>query len=89
MHQVLNYTLHLKLKTKVKDSIAVIDDLLLDHYVRRTNMKLYHGSNVTGLTQLVPKQADHDRPYVYLTTIEQVATLYLCNATLLLVSIRI
>ncbi|MBR1562946.1 MAG: hypothetical protein IJ645_07050 [Ruminococcus sp.] len=43
-------------------------------------MKLYHGSNVTGLTQLVPKQADHDRPYVYLTTIEQVAALYLCNA---------
>ena len=43
-------------------------------------MLLYHGSNVTGLPQLVPKQADHDRPYVYLTTIEQVAALYLCNA---------
>lgn len=35
-------------------------------------MLLYHGSNTTGLTRLVPKQADHDRPYVYLTTIEQV-----------------
>ncbi len=43
-------------------------------------MLLYHGSNTTGLTQLVPKQADHDRPYVYLTTTEQVAALYLCNA---------
>jgi hypothetical protein len=28
----------------------------------------------------VYQQADHDRPYVYLTTIEQVAALYLCNA---------
>lgn len=43
-------------------------------------MLLYHGSNTTGLTRLIPEQADHDRPYVYLTTIEQVAALYLCNA---------
>jgi len=43
-------------------------------------MILYHGSNTTGLTRLMPKQADHDRPYVYLTTIEQVAAFYLCNA---------
>ena len=43
-------------------------------------MVLYHGSNITGLTQLKPMQADHDRPYVYLTTIETVAALYLCNA---------
>ena len=43
-------------------------------------MQLYHGSNTTGLTRLMPKQADHDRPYVYLTTIEQVAAFYLCNA---------
>lgn len=43
-------------------------------------MLLYHGSNTVGLTELIPKQADHDRPYVYLTTIEQVAAMYLCNA---------
>ena len=43
-------------------------------------MLLYHGSNTAGLRQLCPKQADHDRPYVYLTTIEQVAAMYLCNA---------
>lgn len=43
-------------------------------------MQLYHGSSTTGLARLIPKQADHDRPYVYLTTIEQVAALYLCNA---------
>ena len=43
-------------------------------------MLLYHGSNTIGLTELIPKQADHDRPYVYLTTIEQVAAMYLCNA---------
>ena len=40
---------------------------------------MYHGSNTTGLTRLIPRQADHDRPYVYLTTIEQVAALYLCS----------
>ena len=43
-------------------------------------MILYHGSNIIGLNQLKPMQADHDRPYVYLTTIEAVAALYLCNA---------
>lgn len=43
-------------------------------------MQLYHGSSTTGLARLIPKQSDHDRPYVYLTTIEQVAALYLCNA---------
>ena len=43
-------------------------------------MLLYHGSNVTGLKQLKPNLADHDRPYVYLTTLETVAALYLCNA---------
>ena len=43
-------------------------------------MLLYHGSNTFGLTQLCPRRADHDRPYVYLTTIEQVAAMYLCNA---------
>ena len=43
-------------------------------------MLLYHGSNITGLKQLKPKLADHDRPYVYMATIETVAALYLCNA---------
>ena len=43
-------------------------------------MKLYHGSRVEGLSQLRPMQADHDRPYVYLTAVKTVAALYLCNA---------
>ena len=43
-------------------------------------MLLYHGSNVIGLKRLEPRLADHDRPYVYLTTIETVAALYMCNA---------
>lgn len=29
---------------------------------------------------LKPNQADHDRPYVYMTTIDVVAAFYLCNA---------
>ena len=43
-------------------------------------MRLYHGSNVLGLEVLEPRLADHDRPYVYMTTIDTVAALYLCNA---------
>ena len=43
-------------------------------------MLLYHGSNIKGLKQLKPNLADHDRPYVYMTTLETVAALYLCNA---------
>ena len=43
-------------------------------------MLLYHGSNVLGLDVLEPRLADHDRPYVYMTTIDAVAALYLCNA---------
>ncbi|WP_051209491.1 hypothetical protein [Butyrivibrio sp. WCD3002] len=43
-------------------------------------MRLYHGSNVLGLNVLEPRLADHDRPYVYMTTIDAVAALYLCNA---------
>ena len=43
-------------------------------------MLLYHGSNVLGLDVLEPRLADHDRPYVYMTTIDTVAALYLCNA---------
>lgn len=43
-------------------------------------MKLYHGSNIGDIQVLEPRQADHDRPYVYMTTIDVVAAFYLCNA---------
>lgn len=43
-------------------------------------MKLYHGSTTGGIKTLQPNQADHDRPYVYMTTIDVVAAFYLCNA---------
>lgn len=41
---------------------------------------LYHGSNIKKLTVLKPNLADHDRPYIYLSTIDVVAAFYLCNA---------
>lgn len=43
-------------------------------------MILYHGSNTGNIKILEPKQADHDRPYVYMTTLEVVSAFYLCNA---------
>ncbi len=43
-------------------------------------MILYHGSNTENIKILEPKQADHDRPYVYMTTLEVVSAFYLCNA---------
>ncbi len=43
-------------------------------------MTLYHGSNTANIKILEPRQADHDRPYVYMTTIDVVAAFYLCNA---------
>lgn len=43
-------------------------------------MRLYHGSNTGDIKILEPRQADHDRPYVYMTTIDVVAAFYLCNA---------
>ncbi len=43
-------------------------------------MILYHGSNTTGIKMLEPRQADHDRPYIYMTTVDVVAAFYLCNA---------
>lgn len=43
-------------------------------------MILYHGSNTENIKVLEPKQADHDRPYVYMTTLEVVSAFYLCNA---------
>lgn len=43
-------------------------------------MRLFHGSNTAGIRVLEPRQADNDRPYIYLTTIDVVAAFYLCNA---------
>ncbi len=43
-------------------------------------MKLYHGSNTGGIKILEPHLADHDRPYIYMTTIEIVSAFYICNA---------
>lgn len=43
-------------------------------------MILYHGSNVGEIKILEPRQADHDKPYVYLSAIEAVAAIYMCNA---------
>lgn len=43
-------------------------------------MTLFHGSNIKGLDVLKPNLADHDRPYVYMTTIDVIAAFYLCNA---------
>lgn len=39
-------------------------------------MTLYHGSNTANIKVLEPNQADHDRPYVYMTTIDVVAAFY-------------
>lgn len=43
-------------------------------------MKLFHGSNTIGLNELKPHLADHDRPYIYLSTIKVVAGFYIANA---------
>ena len=43
-------------------------------------MILYHGSNTGNIKVLKPNQADHDRPYVYMSTMDVVAAFYLCNA---------
>ena len=42
-------------------------------------MRLYHGSRTAGIRVLEPRQADHERPYIYLTTSPLVAALYLTN----------
>ena len=42
-------------------------------------MILYHGSNTGDIQVLEPRQADHDRPYIYMSTLEVVAAFYLCN----------
>ncbi len=41
---------------------------------------LYHGSRTGGIDVLKPNLADHDRPYVYMSTLEAVAAFYLCSA---------
>ena len=43
-------------------------------------MILYHGSRTGGIDVLEPRLADHDHPYIYLSTLEVVAAFYLCNA---------
>lgn len=43
-------------------------------------MRLFHGSRIGGIQILEPRLADHDRPYVYMTTNKIVALFYLCNA---------
>lgn len=42
-------------------------------------MKLYHGSRTGGIEVLEPRVADHGAPYIYFSTLEVVAALYLCN----------
>lgn len=48
--------------------------------MQEARMKLYHGSKIGHIKTLEPHQADHDRPYVYMSTIDVVAAFYLCNA---------
>lgn len=43
-------------------------------------MKLYHGSTTGGIKVLEPRLADHERPYIYLSTIDVVASFYIVNA---------
>jgi hypothetical protein len=46
----------------------------------RIVMILYHGSNTANIQVLQPHLADHDRPYIYMSTLEVVAAFYMCNA---------
>lgn len=43
-------------------------------------MILYHGSRKANIDVLEPRIADHGHPYIYFSTLETVAALYLCNA---------
>ena len=47
-------------------------ELEKSQFEEEENMKLYHGSNIGDIKVLEPRQADHDRPYVYMTTIDVV-----------------
>ena len=42
-------------------------------------MILYHGSNTFGIKTLEPRLADHERPYIYMSTLEIVAGFYMVN----------
>ncbi len=42
-------------------------------------MLLFHGTNKGDITTLIPIQADHDYPYIYLTENEVVASFYIIN----------
>ena len=42
-------------------------------------MKLFHGSNNRTIETLIPLQADHDRPYIYLSENQVVASFYTIN----------
>lgn len=43
-------------------------------------MLLYHGSGTGSIRILKPRLADHERPYIYMSTIEIVAAFYMVNA---------
>ncbi|MBQ7123537.1 MAG: hypothetical protein IJO01_02850 [Oscillospiraceae bacterium] len=43
-------------------------------------MILYHGSSTFGIETLEPRLADHERPYIYMSTLEIVAGFYMVNA---------
>lgn len=43
-------------------------------------MVLFHGSKTADIKVLEPRIADHEKPYVYLSTSEAVAAIYLCSA---------
>ena len=43
-------------------------------------MILYHGSRTAGIKVLEPRMADHERPYIYFSTIDVVAAFYMCSA---------
>lgn len=42
-------------------------------------MKLYHGSTTGDIRILEPRLADHGKPYLYLTTLREVAAIYLTD----------
>jgi hypothetical protein len=43
-------------------------------------MRLFHGSTTGGIEVLEPRLADHERPYIYLSTNDVVASFYIVNA---------
>ena len=43
-------------------------------------MRLFHGSTTGGICILEPRLADHERPFIYLSTNDVVASFYIVNA---------